>query len=119
MMSRRTGADRRRDDPPELRRHRDRGDRRRDDAGQGPDQTAVGGLAIRLGDKLRLDLLGEIGGQRYGNVFEDDDVVTGSTEEQWLVYVGLRPASRIGSSSAPKAARASSWACGASRPAGT
>jgi hypothetical protein len=59
---------------------------------RGPDQTAIGGLAgIRLGDKLRLDLLGEIGGQRYGNVFEDDDVVTGSTEEQWLVYVGLRP----------------------------
>ena len=59
---------------------------------RGPDQTAIGGLAgIRLGDKLRLDLLGEIGGQRYGNVFEDDDVVTGSTEDQWLVYVGLRP----------------------------
>lgn len=59
---------------------------------RGPDQTAIGGLAgLRFGDKLRLDLLGEIGGQRYGNVFEDDDVVTGSTEDQWLVYVGLRP----------------------------
>jgi hypothetical protein len=59
---------------------------------QGPDQTAIGALAgIRLGDKLRVDLLGEIGGQRYGNVLEDQDVVTGSTTEQWLMYVGLRP----------------------------
>jgi hypothetical protein len=59
---------------------------------RGPDQTAVGGLAgFRFGEKLRLDLLGEIGGQRYGNVFEDDDVVSGSTEQQWLMYVGVRP----------------------------
>jgi hypothetical protein len=59
---------------------------------RGPDQTAIGALAgLRFGDKLRLDLLGEIGGQRYGNVFEDQDVVTGSTEDQWLMYVGLRP----------------------------
>jgi hypothetical protein len=58
---------------------------------KGPDQTAIGALGgIRLGDKLRLDLLGEIGGHRYGNVFEDEDVF-GSTEEQWLMYVGLRP----------------------------
>jgi hypothetical protein len=67
---------------------------------RGPDQTAIGALAgIRLGDKLRLDLLGEIGGQHYGNVFEDSDVVTGSTKEQWLMYVGLRPgvAYRLGS----------------------
>jgi hypothetical protein len=59
---------------------------------RGPDQTAIGALGgIRLGEKLRVDLLGEIGGQRYGNVFEDSDVVTDSTEEQWLMYVGLRP----------------------------
>lgn len=68
---------------------------------KGPDQTAIGALAgIRLGDaKLRLDLLGEIGGQRYGNVFEDSEVVTGSTDDQWLMYVGLRPgiAYRLGS----------------------
>lgn len=58
---------------------------------KGPDQTAIGALGgIRLGDKLRLDLLGEIGGHRYGNVFDDEDVF-GSTEEQWLMYVGLRP----------------------------
>jgi hypothetical protein len=59
---------------------------------RGPDQTAIGALGgIRLGEKFRVDLLGEIGGQRYGNVFEDSDVVTDSTEEQWLLYVGLRP----------------------------
>jgi hypothetical protein len=59
---------------------------------KGPDQTAIGALAgIRLGKKLRLDLLGEIGGHHYGNVFQNTDVVTGSTEEAWLMYVGLRP----------------------------
>ncbi|MGC3998010.1 MAG: hypothetical protein QM767_11165 [Anaeromyxobacter sp.] len=59
---------------------------------QGPDQTAIGGLAgLRFGDKLRFDLLGEIGGQRYGNVFENTDVVTESTSDQWLMYLGLRP----------------------------
>jgi hypothetical protein len=70
---------------------------------QGPDQTAIGALGgIRLGDKLRLDLLGEIGGQRYGNVFEDSGVVAESTSEQWLMYVGLRPgvAYRFGSGAA-------------------
>ncbi len=59
---------------------------------KGPDQTAIGALGgLRLGDKLRLDLLGEVGGHRYGNVFEGADVVTGSTADQWLMYVGLRP----------------------------
>jgi hypothetical protein len=70
---------------------------------QGPEQTAIGALAgLRFGDKLRLDLLGEIGGQRYGNVFEDSDVVAESTSEQWLMYVGLRPgvAYRFGSGGA-------------------
>jgi hypothetical protein len=70
-------------------------------ADKGPDQTAIGALAgFRLGsNKLRLDLLGEIGGQRYGNAFENSDVVTGSTKDQWLMYVGLRPgvAYRVGS----------------------
>jgi hypothetical protein len=62
--------------------------------------TALGGLlGFRFGDKLRLDLLGEVGGQRIGDVFEDTDLVTRSTEDQWLLYVGLRPgfAYRFGS----------------------
>jgi hypothetical protein len=61
-------------------------------SGDVAEQTAIGGLAgFRFGDKLRFDLLGELGGQRFGNVFEDTDVVSASTEDQWLMYVGLRP----------------------------
>lgn len=56
-------------------------------------QTALGalaGVALPLGP-ARLDLMGEIGGQRYGNLAENREVVTSSTREQWLAYVGLRP----------------------------
>lgn len=60
--------------------------------GNGVTQTAIGGLVgFRLGDKLRLDLLGEAGGHRYGNVADDPSVVTASSTDEWLVYVGLRP----------------------------
>jgi hypothetical protein len=57
-------------------------------------QTAIGGLAGVGGDVggwLRLELLGEVGAQRYGNFAEDPDVVTASSSEEWLAYVGLRP----------------------------
>lgn len=70
--------------------------------GDGVTQTALGALGgIRLGDKLRLDLLGEIGGHRFGNVVDDPDLVTASSSDQWLLYVGLRPgvAYRFGSGS--------------------
>lgn len=60
--------------------------------GDGVTQTAIGGLAgFRLGGKLRLDALVEAGGHRYGNVLDDPSVVTGSSADQWLFYVGLRP----------------------------
>jgi hypothetical protein len=60
--------------------------------GDGPQQTAVGGLfGLRLGDKLRLDLLGEAGGHRFGDVTDDPSVVTRSSSDEWLFYVGLRP----------------------------
>lgn len=56
-------------------------------------QTALGAL---LGLKLasgpvRLDLLGEAGGHRYGNLADDPKVVTASKTDQWFAYVGLRP----------------------------
>ena len=55
-------------------------------------QTAIGGLAgFRFGDRLRLDLLGEVGGHRYGDVLEDPAIVTGSSADEWLLYVGVRP----------------------------
>jgi hypothetical protein len=56
-------------------------------------QTAIGGLAgikLPLGT-AHLDLLGEVGGHRYGNFVENPDIVTASKKEQWLAYVGLRP----------------------------
>lgn len=60
--------------------------------GDGVTQTAIGGLVgFRLGDQLRLDLLGEVGGHRFGNFADDPSVVTASSSEEWLMYVGLRP----------------------------
>jgi hypothetical protein len=52
-------------------------------------QTALGGLLglkLALGE-LRLDLMGEIGGHKYGNL----DSTVNSGKDQWLAYVGLRP----------------------------
>jgi hypothetical protein len=60
--------------------------------GDGVTQTAIGALAgFRMGDRLRLDVLGEIGGHRFGNVADDPSVVTASSADEWLFYVGLRP----------------------------
>lgn len=56
-------------------------------------QTALGalaGLGFDFGP-LRLQALGEIGGQRYGNFLENREVITASSKEEWLMYVGLRP----------------------------
>lgn len=57
-------------------------------------QTAIGalvGVGGDMGGALRLEALGEIGGQRYGNFLENPDVVTSSSTAEWLAYVGLRP----------------------------
>ncbi len=56
-------------------------------------QTDVGallGLGTELGP-LRLEALGEVGGQRYGDFLKNPNVVTSSSSSQWLAYVGLRP----------------------------
>lgn len=58
-------------------------------------QTALGalvGLGIGGGPgNVKLDLLAEAGGHRYGNFARHPDVVTSSSSSQWLAYVGLRP----------------------------
>jgi hypothetical protein len=57
-------------------------------------QTAIGallGVGGDLGGTLRVELLGEIGGHRYGNFLENSEVVTSSSSSEWLAYVGLRP----------------------------
>lgn len=56
-------------------------------------QTAIGalaGAAISLG-AMKLDLLAEAGGHRFGNFAKNRDVVTASSSSEWLFYVGLRP----------------------------
>ncbi len=57
-------------------------------------QTAIGGLVGVGGDWdgwLRLEALGEVGGQRYGNFANDPSIVTSSSSSQWFMYLGLRP----------------------------
>jgi hypothetical protein len=56
-------------------------------------QTAIGGLGgIALGTgSLRIDLLAEVGGHRFGNLTSNPEIVTASSSEEWLLYVGLRP----------------------------
>jgi hypothetical protein len=61
--------------------------------GNSASQTAIGGLLglrFDLG-ALRIDALAEAGGHRYGNFLEDPSVVTASSKEEWLFYLGLRP----------------------------
>jgi hypothetical protein len=56
-------------------------------------QTAIGGLAgaaIAVGP-AKLDLLAEAGGHRFGNFTKNPDIVTASSSNEWLFYVGLRP----------------------------
>lgn len=56
-------------------------------------QTAFGGLIGVGGDmgQVRLELLGEVGGQRYGNFLENRRIITASSSDQWFAYVGVRP----------------------------
>lgn len=57
-------------------------------------QTALGGLIGFGGDvagALRLELLGEVGGQRYGDFTENREILTASSSEEWFAYVGVRP----------------------------
>lgn len=50
----------------------------------------LGGVNLDVGP-LRLEALGELGGHRYGDILKNSAVVSQSTREAWLAYVGLRP----------------------------
>ena len=56
-------------------------------------QTSIGGLAgFALGLPTgKIDLLAEAGGHRYGNFVSNSQIVTSSSTDEWLFYVGLRP----------------------------
>ncbi len=65
-------------------------------------QVAIGGLAGLGWDvfrRVRVEALGEVGAQRYGDFLNNTSVVTASSKSQWFGYVGLRPgiAYRFGS----------------------
>lgn len=51
---------------------------------------ALGGfnLDLRL---VRIEVLGELGGHRYGNALRNSAVIEDSNRSDWLAYVGLRP----------------------------
>jgi len=55
--------------------------------------TTVGALVgpgLALGP-LHLEVLGELGGRRFGNFLEDPQIVQQGSKAAWLVYLGLRP----------------------------
>jgi hypothetical protein len=54
--------------------------------------TPAVGFALPLGDALRLDLLGELGGHKISNItVSDGNVDYSSATSVWLPYVGVRP----------------------------
>lgn len=61
--------------------------------GESGSTTLLGALAgVGFGwAPLRLELLGELGAHRYGDLLRDAAVLTRSKKEVWLVAVGLRP----------------------------
>ncbi|MBI5068227.1 MAG: hypothetical protein HZB56_08295 [Deltaproteobacteria bacterium] len=60
--------------------------------GQDGSTTLLGALAgVGFGTGLRLELLGELGAHRYGDLLKDARVLTRSKSEVWLVSAGLRP----------------------------
>jgi hypothetical protein len=65
-------------------------------------QTAIGGLLGMGWDvfrRVRVEALGEVGAQRYGDFLNSPGVVTASSKSEWFMYAGLRPgiAYRFGS----------------------
>jgi hypothetical protein len=56
-------------------------------------QTALGalaGLGLPIGT-VKIDLLAEAGGHRFGDFVSHPEIVTASSTNEWLFYVGLRP----------------------------
>ncbi|HSM91930.1 MAG TPA: hypothetical protein VLT47_03525 [Anaeromyxobacteraceae bacterium] len=51
---------------------------------------ALGGLGMSLG-RLRLEALGELGGQRYADALNNPAVIRDTNRADWLAYAGLRP----------------------------
>jgi hypothetical protein len=53
--------------------------------------TPLVGVSLDLGSRLRLDLLGELGGHRISNIGLSGDVTVSDPQSVWLPYLGVRP----------------------------
>jgi len=51
---------------------------------------ALGGLALEVGG-LKLEVLGELGGRKYGDFLKDPNIQSISLSDSWLYYGGVRP----------------------------
>jgi hypothetical protein len=61
-----------------------------DDEAQSEVLTPLVGLKWDLGDRVRLDLLGELGGHRITDIGSGNGLLAGPPETVWLPYVGVR-----------------------------
>lgn len=64
--------------------------------GQNGSKTATTTVGALLGPAFdlagfRLELLGEVGGRRYGSFLDDPRLVINGSKDPWLVYLGARP----------------------------
>jgi hypothetical protein len=53
--------------------------------------TPLVGVALNLGSRFRVDLLGELGGHRISNIGLGGDVTVSDPQSVWLPYLGVRP----------------------------
>lgn len=53
--------------------------------------TPVVGVAWDLSERVRLDLLGELGGHRITNIGSGNELLAERPKTVWLPYVGIRP----------------------------
>jgi len=51
---------------------------------------ALAGMGFDVGS-LRLEGLAELGGHRYGDALKDSQIISQSTRDVWLAYLGIRP----------------------------
>jgi hypothetical protein len=61
-----------------------------DDEAQSEVLTPLVGIKWDLGDRVRLDVLGELGGHRITSIGSGNDLLAEPPETVWLPYVGVR-----------------------------
>lgn len=61
-----------------------------DDEAQSEVLTPIVGIKWDLGDQIRLDALGELGGHRITNIGSGNELLAETPETVWLPYAGVR-----------------------------